>query len=288
MIHILTCIALASGAWLAMSAPAQAAQSYDNCTGFVASLPATISTQGTWCLDKDLSTTQWFTGNAITIATNNVTLDCNHFKIGGLAAGAGTTANGVYASARLNVTVRNCNIRGFFRGVYFDSGGGHLVEDNSFDGNTFNGITVNSSGSTIRNNLVIDTGGSTMVNVVSGIYGANGVDILDNTVNGVASAATDGNAYGIQTYLNGDRSISRNRVRGLAPAGTGNPRGIYNWNSERVIVRDNDVQGPGPSVANGIGVRCHDNTGTARGNVIAGFETGVSNCLSISNIVNPN
>ncbi|HEY0661599.1 MAG TPA: hypothetical protein VGD21_09825, partial [Lysobacter sp.] len=60
-------------------APAQAAQSYDNCTGFIDSLPATITTQGTWCLRKDLSTAM-SSGNAITIATNNVTIDCNDFK----------------------------------------------------------------------------------------------------------------------------------------------------------------------------------------------------------------
>jgi hypothetical protein len=47
MIRILTCIALATGTWLATPAPAKAAESCDNCTGFVDSLPATIGTQGT-------------------------------------------------------------------------------------------------------------------------------------------------------------------------------------------------------------------------------------------------
>jgi len=35
-------------------------------------------------------------GNAITIATNNVVLDLNSFKLGGLSAGLGTNANGIY------------------------------------------------------------------------------------------------------------------------------------------------------------------------------------------------
>ena len=40
---------------LAAAAPAaQAAESYDNCTGFIDSLPATISTHGVWCLRKNL------------------------------------------------------------------------------------------------------------------------------------------------------------------------------------------------------------------------------------------
>ncbi|HEY0660644.1 MAG TPA: hypothetical protein VGD21_04900 [Lysobacter sp.] len=36
--------------------PAFATESYDNCNGFIDTLPATISTQGTRCLRKDLST----------------------------------------------------------------------------------------------------------------------------------------------------------------------------------------------------------------------------------------
>src|SRR5690606_24652633 len=79
---------------LAATQPARAAQSYDACTGFIDSVPATISTQGVWCLRKDLST-NITSGNAITIATNNVTIDCNDFKLGGLAAGNGSNAFGI-------------------------------------------------------------------------------------------------------------------------------------------------------------------------------------------------
>lgn len=288
MIRTLTCIALATSAWLCMPSPAVAAESYDNCTGFVNSLPATISTQGTWCLNKDLATFMT-SGDAITIATNNVTLDCNNFKIGGLGAGPGTTANGIRAATRLNTTIRNCNIRGFYFGVYFSSGGGHLVEDSSFDGNTLYSIYVSSPGSTIRNNMVIDTGGSTAsAGTAYGIYAQSGVDILDNTVNGVAPTGTDAWPYGIYTNFNGEGSINGNRVRGLAAAGTGAPLGIYNLNSGRVAIRDNDVQGPGPAVVGGVGIRCTTNAGTTKDNVIAGFETGVESCLTSLNVVNVN
>src|SRR5690348_2627551 len=40
----------------ALPLPARAAQSYDNCTGFIDSVPATVSTQGTWCLRHDANT----------------------------------------------------------------------------------------------------------------------------------------------------------------------------------------------------------------------------------------
>src|SRR5688572_11518098 len=65
---------------------ADAAASYDACTGFIDTLPATIGTQGTWCLRNNL-TSSLASGAAISIATNNVVLDCNGFKIGGLSAG---------------------------------------------------------------------------------------------------------------------------------------------------------------------------------------------------------
>jgi hypothetical protein len=265
--------------------PAHAAQSYDNCTGFIDTLPATISTQGTWCLRKDLSTSMT-SGAAITVATNNVTIDCNDFKLGGLAAGTGTGANGIHAAGRLNLTVRHCNIRGFLVGLYAD-GGGHLVERNGFDANTYVAIEVYGAGSTIRGNRVIDTGGSTVVlGTAYGIEAADGVDILDNTVNGVAPTGTNATAYGIYTNFNGGGSITGNRVRGLAASGAGTTVGILNVNSGRMVVRDNDLQGDG--VASSVGVRCATNQATARDNVIGGFATGVLNCLSSGNTVNPN
>ena len=114
MIRLFTAALLASVCLWA--SPAKAGMSYDNCTNFVASLPATISTQGTWCFNKDLATAIT-SGAAITIATNNVTLDCNDFKLGGLAAGMATRTVGVMSSSRTNITVRNCAIRGFYKGI---------------------------------------------------------------------------------------------------------------------------------------------------------------------------
>ena len=123
---------------------AVAAESYDNCTGFVDSLPAVISSQGTWCLRKDLATPVG-TGVAIDIRTNNVTLDCNDFKIGGLAAGSGTRTNGIGATGRSNITVRHCSVRGFFHGIKLD-GAGHLIEHNLLDRSTWMGISVAGDG----------------------------------------------------------------------------------------------------------------------------------------------
>ena len=271
-----------------LPSPARAARSYDNCTGFIDFLPATISAQGTGCLRHDLSTAL-AGGSAIIIATNNVTVDCNDFKLGGLAAGAGTTTTGIFANARQNAVIRNCNIRGFQTGIGLLGGGGHRVEHNSLDGNTYTGIRVESAASTIRDNRVIDTGGSTAnPGEAIGISTSDTVDVLGNTVNGVAGVPDSGNAsaYGIVTFENGEGSVAGNRVRGLVSTGAGTIFGIYNSDSGRLILRDNDVQGSG--VAASIGVHCTSDQATARDNVVTGFATGISGCLSDGDTVNTN
>ncbi|MEZ0471490.1 right-handed parallel beta-helix repeat-containing protein [Luteimonas salinilitoris] len=267
------------------------AETYHTCTGFIDSLPATINTQGTWCLRHDLSTSI-ASGSAITVATNNVTIDCNDFKIGGLAAGADTLANGIVANNRFNVTVRHCNVRGFLVGIRTLGGGGHLIERNRVDANTLNGMRVAvGPGSTVRGNLVVDTGGAgpgVLAGEATGIYAGHGVHIIDNTISGVAPTPESGSAtaYGIYTETNGDGTVIENRIQGLAAAGAGSAHGIWNNNSGRTFVSSNKLKGDGAT--NSVGVRCTNIQATAHDNAIAGFATGVLNCLSSSNIVNPN
>src|SRR5690606_2404136 len=149
-----------------------------------------------------------------------------------------------YAIQRLNATIRNCSIRGFRRGVglFGSSGGGHVVEDNRLDNNTYMGINIAGDGSVVRRNQVLDTGGG--AEHAFGIYAWYGVDILDNTVSGVlpaGNAAGTGSAYGIYTHLNPNGSISTNRVRSLVSRGEGGVYGIYNSSSDRISVRGNDI-----------------------------------------------
>ena len=259
------------------AATVSAAESYDNCTGFVESLPATISTQGTWCFNQDLSTAMT-TGAAITIAANNVTLDCNDFKLGGLAAGAGSGAIGIRASDRSNITLRHCKVRGFYVGAALAGGSGYLVEDNSFEGNIYIGVSVAGAGSVVRRNQVIDTGGSTVSGTAYGIATYQGVDVLDNIVDGVfALEGSDGGALGIFTNTSTGGRISGNRVRALVPDGLagGGATAIYNSHSDRVTMDDNHVVGSGGSH---LGLRCVDGNGRAKDNMIAGFQVHFGGC----------
>lgn len=259
---------------------AQAAESYDNCTGFITSLPAVITTQGTWCLKQNLSTAIT-SGSAITIGNSNVTLDCNDFKIDGLAAGAGTAAKGIYANNKLNAIVRNCSVRGFYMGLFIggDSSGGHVIEDNRFDGNTYVGLRVDGDGSVVRRNRVLDTGGSTLSNYVYGIATRYSVDVLDNTVFGVvARGGSGGYAIGVNTELNPDGKIIGNNVRGLFKDGSGHNMAIRNISSGRITLRSNDVAGDASAAS--FGLYCSTTYGNARDNVISGFATAISSCAN--------
>jgi len=271
---LLACAAMAS------APAAMAAEGYDNCTGFIDAVPVVISSQGTWCLRHDVSTAVT-EGSAIEIAANNVTIDCNGFKVGGLAAGVATNAAGIETIARNNATVRNCSVRGFRFGIQLSGPGGHLVEDNRVEASTGIGIAVH-GGAMVRRNLVIDTGGSPHEGVSVGIfasyYDQEGMaDILDNSVHGVvASAGPSGSAsvYGIYAMYSAG-SINGNRVRGLVPRDLGVAYGIRQQSSDPLIVRDNDLIGSGGT--GGAAILCHPST-LAHGNIFLAFPYGIGGC----------
>ena len=158
-------------------------------------VPVTITIQGIYCFTQHLNTSIP-TGAAIEIQTNNVILDLNGFKLGGLAAGLGTQAFGIFADNRANITIKNGTVRGFYEGIRLnDSSGaslGHVVENIRADQNTRVGIEVNGRGNLIRNNQVVATGGSTLTPQALGILASGtGTRVLNNDViDTVASQAT--------------------------------------------------------------------------------------------------
>ena len=273
---ILSCRLLAALVLLAglVGSPggARAAQSYDNCTGFINSLPATISTQGTWCLDRNVGTAI-ASGNAITIATNNVTIDCNDFKIGGLAAGDASGTTGIYAGDRQNIAVRHCNVRGFLYGIRLDGGAGHLVEDNRLDNSLNVGILVFGDNNRVRRNAVYDTGGAPGIRDIWGIYAE--AHVIENTVSGVfADHATP---YVLGIRVGGIGNVARNNhVSGLRSEG-GYAYGIRASGLASVI-EGNHVAAPAGSPGHGLYGNSVDETACSN-NVVAGFTNVITDCL---------
>ena len=146
----------------------------------ITTLPYTISAQGNYCLDRNLSF-GGSVGAGITIATDFVVLDLNGFKGGGGGGGTATKASGIYGLNRKNVVIRNGSLVAFARGVFLedntqnlDGSQAHLVEDIRALDNTYAGIQVMGRGNTVRRNRVSNTGGSTEPTLV----GATGISLV--------------------------------------------------------------------------------------------------------------
>jgi hypothetical protein len=241
-----------------------------NCTA-ITSLPITITTQGIYCLTSDLSTGMT-TGIAIEIATNNVVIDLNGHKLGGLAAGSGTIAYGIFAHQRKNITITNGTVRGFYIGIILDDIGpyttsqGHLIEDIRADMNTFIGISVFGRGDIIRNNQVVNTGGSNNVNDAYGIEAFGpGARVINNDVI-ETKEQSGGSAYGIY-FISAPGSVVENNRIGNSSLGPGTSYGIYINFSSDVLVSNNRVT----TMNNGVYYNL--STGKYRDNLTSGVTT---------------
>ena len=237
---------------------AQAMAETINCTE-ITSLPTTIGTQGVYCL-KDHLSTNLASGAAITVTTNNVTIDCNEYKLGNLAAGPATQATGILADSRINVTVRNCGIR----------------------------EVVDTGGSTAPG-----------ADVFFGISVEGNVDVTDNLVSGVV-ATTGGLAsrsvYGIFANNMTAGLVQNNRVRQMTPYNLlGNRHGIFVQSGTNNTVAGNTIVMGTGLLATDTGIRCGSGLlgvvgGIARDNVIlqAGLLGSVGALLNCTSVLGGN
>ena len=192
----------------------------------IVSLPYTISAQGNYCLVQNLSTPM-ASGNAVTITSDFVLLDLKGFKIGGGSAGPGTHTSGVWARNHRNITIKNGNIRGFFRAVFledtsgsFTASQGHLVANLRADENTYAGIQVQGRGNVIRGNQVVTTGGSTVFGADADAYGirtdGGGVRVIDNDVTDTTPAGA-GSGFAISVASAPGAVVEKNRLANSVP-----------------------------------------------------------------------
>jgi len=249
-----------------------------NCTEITA-IPIIITVQGVYCLKGNLATSLTV-GNMIDIQTNNVTIDMNGFKLGGLAGGLGTSANGVFALNRKNITLRNGSVRGFLRGTQLvqtvtGASSGHLIEDMLFDGNRFSGIQVGGSGNIIRRNRVVNTGPGNLSFDAVGIYlipASNSV-VAGNLVSGTSESSS---ARGIFVQLSTLIEVRGNTI--LDAKGVGTKRGIDIVFSTDITVIGNRVLNVASTGTTGI-IDSGSSTGiNCIGNTVAGFATALTGC----------
>jgi parallel beta-helix repeat protein len=239
-----------------------------------------ITQQGTWCLAKDVSS-PLANGTAIDIAVNNVIIDCNGFKVGGLAAGANTNTTGIAARNRLNTTVRNCNVRGFRTGIDITGvpSSGHSVENNRLDNNRQVGIAIEGGGSTVRRNVVTDTGAGGNSSWARAMQIGENVDVIDNLIDGVMPGAGAGtpSAAGIYLYATGS-VVRNNRIRNVT-GDKGSSYGIYATGAGMNRAADNDLFGMQETSSWGVWCSSADNV-SLTDNYIGGFGDGYDSSCS--------
>lgn len=259
---------------LAMPA-ARAAQDYDNCTGFIDALPATITTPGTWCL-RGHRYTSISSGHAVLVDASNVTIDCNHFRVSGLGAGNTSNAFGITVNAgRSGAVVRRCRVQGFATGIVLLGSGGR-AEDNAIDRSLYTGLQVgDGNDNLVRRNVITDTGGYAGYGFAYGIYanGGAGSQFIDNIIRGVDAAPdSGGNKYATGLHM-GNGGVARgNRISGLVRAGTYGANGITAIGG---VVRDNVIMQAATTQGYGVTANqalCQDNTSQ-------GFEVGYVGCI---------
>ena len=269
---------------------ARAARSLDACTDFITALPATISTPGYWCLSQDLTTsTNPFA--AITISADNVTLDCNGFRIDGSGGDPAIYSGGITTGKNYDITIRNCQVRGFRTCIsvgkdpLVNAPGRFLVEDNRLDRCGSQGIVLTGEKSVIRGNIVLETANSISQLGAFGITAYGSVDILDNIVSGVRSQ--NAGAGGIWTGRTLGSTVRGNLVRGVRRNGTaGAFYALFNsYEGTRLTIRDNTFIGE--ALPNSTGIHCDITTSHAKNNTIMGFANPRVGCVDDGNTIKP-
>ena len=278
----LLALAMLATGFLLTATPARAETT--NCTPITGQ--TVISTQGIYCLTGNVET-NLASGIAIQIAVNNVTIDFNGYKLGNLSAGAGTAARGVYASGRKNVTIRNGIIRGFYRGMYLVNGSGYLVEDMIVDGNTYTGIYITSTtGVVVRNNRVVNTGGSATINHAIGLAITHCTgSMVDSNIVDKTTAVNTGWAFGLDVSYSDYIAAKGNRITNTSSI-SNSAVGIYAPYADHGVIEDNAVLGTS-STGDRIGIYIAGTNTQAEGNRISNVLTGIQ-CVYASSEIKDN
>jgi len=201
------------------------------CTA-ISALPATISTAGTYCLNNNLYYSA-STGAAINITASKVVLDCNDHSITNTRTPGPGTSYGIIASNQSHVTIRNCQVQSFYRGISFYeslSFGSHdnRVEHNDVQRSSLAGTQIAGSNNIISNNRVTQNVG-------------NGAD---NYTYGILVSSYSGRGVG--------NLVEHNLVTDIAPGANVRVIGIYLLDVLNTTVKDNSISGMYPVLDLGV------------------------------------
>jgi hypothetical protein len=194
----------------------------------ISSAPFTISQPGSYYLTTNLTISS---GDAITIATNGVTLDLNGFTIASTAPSA--TGYGILINSGLrNLTILNGSIQGgvtndgsgvfsgpgFGYGIFYSGSAPQNVRVSgvSVSGCLYDGIYVGGGASTTVENCVVRTVGSLGI-VANTIRGCMALDCGSTAIDGKQVSDSRGESVGDM----GLHAITAQNCYGVSSSGTG-------------------------------------------------------------------
>ncbi|TSC95411.1 MAG: periplasmic copper-binding [Parcubacteria group bacterium Athens1014_10] len=146
----------------------------------------------------------------VVITANNITLDCNGYKIIGTSDGdededGYNDGNGIYLYSKNNVTVKNCVIENFETGIYSISSSSNTYKENNILSNLYEGIFLSNS----NNNSFIGN------DISNNRY--NGIQLSDSNYNNINNNKISYNSFnslgvGISLFNSSHNNIFENNI----------------------------------------------------------------------------
>lgn len=238
----------------------------------------------TYTLQNDITTN----GTCFTITADNITLDGNGFSISGNGSG-----NGVDATGRVNLTIKNLNISNFGGGIYFNSVSNSLIFNNIANLNNQTGISL----FLVSNNNIVENS-TTNSNSEEGIYLVASSDniLKNNNVNsnnlaGIRLSSSSNNNVFTNNIVNSNGNFgilltisSNNTIHNNTVNSTSNEGIRFGGDSNNNIVSNNYI---GSSSNQGIHIGSSSNNIISNNNIDLNDNMGIflaaSNNSTISN-----
>jgi TolB protein len=258
---------------------------------------------GTLVITSDTTLTKDHFGS-IVIDADDVTLDCAGFRVVGPSSDP-TVQEGIVVAHRSGVTIRNCVVQGFPRGILLDSSTATTVVGNRLEGNSDYGIFLfDADGNTLVRNTATGNAGSGFGgsdfdrNVFehnrATANGGSGFDMTRSSHNTFEGNVVMANAgHGFKIFDDTDRNVfSRNRANGNGMTGFLMYGGFDENQQQQLQPPDHNTFAGNQAIGNGEGglYLLEDSTANlVTGNrVLRNGEFGIALIAALDNLVAKN
>ena len=188
------------------------------------------------------------------ISNNNITLDCAGHTISGNNT---PFSAGIVSSGFNGITIKNCNVTGFFQGIYIDFGSNVNLTDNTLNGNTIGIFVQRTPGSIITGNIA---DGNSQDGVFMG-FQASGNTLTGNTANNNALYGFEDSTTGSGTSGTGN-TYSGDMCNGNT-VGNSQPGGLCGLSTYSATFDQNGIPSSGTTWGVTVGSSHYTGTGTS-------------------------